>query len=56
MYNALKRAADALPDPVTGEYQGISTAFDIEGVAAFLAGNGQTVATPATRTSKRVIR
>jgi hypothetical protein len=36
VYNALKRAADGLPDPVTGELTGISAAYDIEGVAAFL--------------------
>ena len=36
MYNAFKRAADGLKDPVTGECNGISTAYDIEGVPAFL--------------------
>jgi hypothetical protein len=36
VYNALKRAADGLKDPVTGEYNGISEAFDIEGVPAFI--------------------
>jgi hypothetical protein len=36
MYNALKRAADALQDPVTGECNGISSAYDIEGVPAFI--------------------
>jgi hypothetical protein len=37
VYNALKRAADGLPDPVTGELTGISAAYDIDGVAAYLA-------------------
>jgi hypothetical protein len=36
MYNALKRMADGLKDPVTGEYNGISSAYDIEGVPAFI--------------------
>ncbi|MDG2001756.1 MAG: hypothetical protein P8J20_00335 [Novosphingobium sp.] len=36
IYNAMKRAADGLQDPVTGEYNGISAAFEIEGVAAFV--------------------
>jgi hypothetical protein len=36
VYNALKRAADGLKDPQTGEYNGISEAFDIEGVPAFI--------------------
>lgn len=36
IYNAMKRAADGLQDPVTGEFTGISAAFEIEGVSAFL--------------------
>lgn len=36
MYNALRRVADGLPDPVSGEFLGISSAYDIEGVPAFL--------------------
>jgi hypothetical protein len=36
IYNAMKRAADGLPDPVTGEFHGISAAFEIEGVSAFI--------------------
>lgn len=35
LYNALKRAADGLQDPATGEFGGISAAFEIEGVPAF---------------------
>jgi hypothetical protein len=36
LYNALKRAADGLPDPVSGEFNGISAAYDFEGVRAFI--------------------
>ena len=36
IYNAMKRAADGLQDPVTGEFNGISAAFEIEGVPAFI--------------------
>jgi hypothetical protein len=36
MYNAFKRAADGLPDPLTGDHTGISAAYDIEGVSAFM--------------------
>jgi hypothetical protein len=35
IYNAMKRAADGLQDPMTGEFNGISAAFEIEGVPAF---------------------
>jgi len=35
-YNALKRYADGRKDPVTGECNEISTAYDIEGVPAFI--------------------
>ena len=35
-YNALKREADGMKDPVTGECNGISTAYDIEAVPAFV--------------------
>jgi len=37
MYNALKRAADGLLNPATGECDGISAAYDIEGIPAFIA-------------------
>jgi hypothetical protein len=40
LYNALKRAADGLADPLTGELNGISAAFDIEGVPAFTPNEG----------------
>lgn len=36
VYNAFKRAADGLPDPVTGEMTGVSAAYDVEGVEVFL--------------------
>jgi hypothetical protein len=36
MYNAFKRLADGLKDPVTGEYNGVSSAYDIEGVPAYI--------------------
>ncbi|MDG2005516.1 MAG: hypothetical protein P8J20_19505 [Novosphingobium sp.] len=36
LYNAVKRAADGLKDPLTGEYRGISGAYEIEGVPAFI--------------------
>ena len=36
IYNALRRYADGLKDPVTGQCKGISSAYDIEGVPAFI--------------------
>jgi hypothetical protein len=36
IYNAMKRAADGLQDKTTGEFNGISAAFEIEGVRAFV--------------------
>lgn len=36
IYNAMKRAADGLQDPATKEFNGISAAFEIEGVPAFI--------------------
>ncbi|RYD60035.1 MAG: hypothetical protein EOP60_00365 [Sphingomonadales bacterium] len=36
IYNAMKRAADGLRDPATGEFNGISAAFEVEGVPAFV--------------------
>lgn len=36
LYHAFKRAADGLPDPVTGEFNGISVAYDIVGIPAFI--------------------
>ncbi len=36
MYNAFKREADGLKDPVTGVCNGISVAYDIEGSPAFI--------------------
>lgn len=37
LYNAMKRAADGLQYPATAEFNGISAAFEIEGVPAFTA-------------------
>ena len=36
MYNAVRRAADGLKDPVTGEFTGISSAYEMEGIPAFI--------------------
>lgn len=36
MYNAVRRAADGLKDPQSGEYVGLSSAYEIEGVPAFI--------------------
>jgi hypothetical protein len=36
LYNSLKRNADGLKDPLTGEFQGISAAYEMEGVPAFV--------------------
>lgn len=36
MYNATRRAADGLKDPATGEFTGLSAAYEIEGVPAFI--------------------
>ena len=36
MYNAVRRAADGLKDPLTGEFNGISVAYEMEGIPAFL--------------------
>lgn len=37
LYNALRRNADGLKDPVTGECSGISAAYEIEAVPAFIS-------------------
>jgi hypothetical protein len=36
IYNAYKRAADGLRDPLTGEFNGISVAYHMDGVRAFI--------------------
>jgi hypothetical protein len=36
LYNAIKRAADGLQDPASGEFTGISSAYEIVGVPAFI--------------------
>jgi hypothetical protein len=55
MYNAVKRAADGLKDPVTGEFTGISAAYEMEGIPAFLppAQQKQLAAGGAFRSSSR---
>jgi len=35
-YAAFRRAADGLRDPVSGEYHGISSTYDLEGVPAYI--------------------
>lgn len=52
LYYALKKAADADPDPVTGENRGISATFAIEAVPAFaIRPDGSKVAEAAKPTS-----
>lgn len=36
-YNAMRRYADGLKDPQTGECTGISTAYEVDGIPAFLS-------------------
>jgi len=36
IYNAIRRAADGLKDPSTGEFNGISAVYEMEGVPAFI--------------------
>jgi hypothetical protein len=36
LYSAVKQAADGLRDPVSGEYHGISSTYDLEGVPAYI--------------------
>ncbi|WP_296305423.1 hypothetical protein [Pseudomonas sp.] len=36
MYSAVRRAADGLKDPVTGDFNGISAAYEMEGIPAFI--------------------
>jgi hypothetical protein len=37
LYNALKNAADGLQDPVSGQFNGLSSAWYLEGIPAFIA-------------------
>ena len=53
MYYAFKRFADGLRDPVTGDYNGISSAYDIEGVPAFLPPRQQMALTAARPLASR---
>jgi hypothetical protein len=36
MYAAVRRAVDGLRNPVTGEYEGLSAAYEMEGIPAFI--------------------
>jgi hypothetical protein len=36
MYDAVRRAADGLQDPASGEFTGLSAAYDMEGIPAFI--------------------
>lgn len=42
MYNAVRRAADGIKDPYTGEFNGISAAYEMIGVPAFIPPEQQT--------------
>ncbi len=55
VYYSLKRNADGLKDPVTGEYNGISTVFEIDTVPAFMtpaAPRSATAASPSAPQAK----
>lgn len=41
MYNAVRRAADGLKDPFTGDFNGISSAYEMVGVPAFIPSEQQ---------------
>lgn len=57
MYHALKKMADALPDPKTGQNEYISGTYRMEALPAFLASeDGKIVATPATGEEESVAR
>ena len=48
VFYSMKRNADGLKDPVTGEYNGISTVFEIDTVPAFLTPAGTQTANAGT--------
>jgi hypothetical protein len=48
MYHAIRNAADGLYDPATGDYNGISSVFEIEGVSAFIPPEQQEMLTAGT--------
>lgn len=52
VYNALKRMADGMKDPVSGECNGISVAYEIRAVPAFLPSDLQTAAQPSLSTQE----
>ena len=47
MYGALKRQADAYPDPATGECSAISTAFRMAAIPAFVIEHEVLASNPA---------
>jgi hypothetical protein len=48
LYHALKRAADGMKDPITGECNSISAAYEIEGVPAYITPTQPKVQVAAT--------
>jgi len=57
MYHALKKMADASPDPKTGQNQFISGTFRMEAIPAYLADeSGKVVATPVMQAENAVAR
>jgi hypothetical protein len=48
LYYALKRNADGMKDPVTGEYNGISVAYEVDTVPAFLTPRAPAMAATAS--------
>lgn len=56
LYNSLRRNADGLRNPVTGENDGISAVYDLEGVPAFVTPPTPAVASTAARSPGRRTR
>jgi len=55
MYHALKKMADAVPDPKTGQNQFISGTFRMEAIPAYLADeSGKIVASPAMQAENTI--
>jgi hypothetical protein len=53
IYYALKRMADAYPDPKSGENTAISVAYDIEAVPAFIVHDSRAAAATAAQSASR---
>lgn len=49
IYNAVRRAADGLLDPETGLFNGISAAYEMEGIPAFIPGDQHDILTRGGR-------